>query len=72
MIAIWVDVKTIIPFLGTLNTRCRTIIRIHKGTIILTTAHMIARASEKKKKKRANTSMLSAQASQGGLPSRSP
>ena len=28
------------PFLGTLNIRCRTIIGIQKGTIILTTAHV--------------------------------
>ena len=28
------------PSLGTLNTRCRIIIGIQKGTIILTTAHI--------------------------------
>ena len=28
------------PFLGTLNIRCRMIIRIHKRTIILTTTHI--------------------------------
>ena len=28
------------PFLGLLNTRCRIILRTHKGTIILTTTHM--------------------------------
>ena len=28
------------PFLGTLNIRCRTIIGIQKGTIILTITHM--------------------------------
>ena len=28
------------PFLGTLHIRCRIIIEIHKGTIILTTTHM--------------------------------
>ena len=28
------------PFLGTLNIRCRIIIGIHKGTIILTTTHI--------------------------------
>ena len=28
------------PFLGTLNTRCRNIIRTQKGTLILTTTHM--------------------------------
>ena len=28
------------PFLGTLNIRCRIIIGIQKGTVILTTTHM--------------------------------
>ena len=28
------------PFLGTLNIRCRILLRTHKGTIILTTTHM--------------------------------
>ena len=28
------------PFLGTLNIRCRIIIGIPKGTIVLTTTHM--------------------------------
>ena len=28
------------PFLGTLNIRCRIIMGIQKGTIILTTTHM--------------------------------
>ena len=28
------------PFLGTLHTRCRSIIGIQKGTIILTTTHI--------------------------------
>ena len=28
------------PFLGTLNNRCRIIIRTQKGTIILTTTHI--------------------------------
>ena len=28
------------PCLGTLNTRCRTIVRTQKGTLILTTTHM--------------------------------
>ena len=28
------------PFWGTLNSRCRIIVGIHKGTIILTTIHM--------------------------------
>ena len=30
------------PFLGTLNIRCRIIIRTQKGTLILTTTHMDA------------------------------
>ena len=30
------------PFLGTLNIRCRIIIGIQKGIIILTTTHMVA------------------------------
>ena len=29
------------PFLGTLNIRCRIIIGIQKGTVILTTAQML-------------------------------
>ena len=29
------------PFLGTLNTRCRIILRTKKGTLILTTTHVI-------------------------------
>ena len=29
------------PFLGTLNNRCRIIIGTQKGTIILTTTHMM-------------------------------
>ena len=28
------------PFLGTLNIRCRIIVGVRKGTIILTTTHM--------------------------------
>ena len=28
------------PFVGTLNIRCRIIVGIQKGTIILTTTHM--------------------------------
>ena len=28
------------PLFGTLNIRCRSIIGIHKGTIVLTTTHM--------------------------------
>ena len=34
------------PFLGTLNIRCRIIIGIQKGTIILTTTHMEKTRSE--------------------------
>ena len=37
---IGVVVKIVVPFLGTLNIRCRIIIGIQKGTIILTTAHV--------------------------------
>ena len=29
------------PFLGTLNIRCRTIIGTQKGTLILTTPHIV-------------------------------
>ena len=29
------------PFLGTLNIRCRIIIGMQKGTIILTTTHIL-------------------------------
>ena len=32
------------PFLGTLNIRCRIIIRTQKGTIILTTTHICMRS----------------------------
>ena len=38
---IWVVVKIMVPFVGTLNSRCRIIIGIRKGTIILTTTHVI-------------------------------
>ena len=31
----WMVVKMMIPFLGTLNIRCRIMIRSQKGTIIL-------------------------------------
>ena len=34
------------PFLGTLNNRCRIIIGVQKGTIILTTTHIHARCDE--------------------------
>ena len=37
---IWVVVKMMVPFWGTLNIRCRVIIGIQKETIILTTTHM--------------------------------
>ena len=37
---IWAVVKIIGPFLGILVIRCRIIIVIQKGTIILTTTHM--------------------------------
>ena len=36
----WGDVKMMVPFLGTLNIRCRIIIGIQEGTIILTTTHI--------------------------------
>ena len=39
-IYIWVVVKIMVPFLGTLNIRCRIIIGTPKGTIILTTIHI--------------------------------
>ena len=32
------------PFLGTLNIRCRIIIGTQKGTIILTTTHVVFRS----------------------------
>ena len=34
------------PFLGTLNNKCRIIIRTQKGTIVLTTTHMDLPRSE--------------------------
>ena len=37
---IWVVVKIMVPFLGTLTNRCRIIIGTQKGAIILTTAHI--------------------------------
>ena len=40
---IWVVVNIRVPFLGTLNNRCRIIIRTQKETPILTTTHMILR-----------------------------
>ena len=36
----WVVVKIKVPFLGTLNDRCRIIIGAQRGTIILTTTHV--------------------------------
>ena len=36
----WVVVKTIIPFWGPLDTRCRVMLRTQKGTSILTTTHI--------------------------------
>ena len=38
--SIWVVVKVMVPFWGILNLRCRIIIGIQKGTIILTTTHI--------------------------------
>ena len=38
---IWTVVKIMDPFWGTLNIRCRMIIGIQTGTIILTTTHMV-------------------------------
>ena len=37
------------PFLGFLNIRCRIIIRIQKGTIILTTTHVQGEKSLERK-----------------------
>ena len=37
---IWVVVKIYRPCLGTLNIRCRIIIGVQKGAVILTTTHM--------------------------------
>ena len=42
-VVIWVVVKIMVPFwVRTLNTRCRIIIGVQKGTIILTTTHIKA------------------------------
>ena len=38
--SIWVVVKIMVPFGGTLNIRCRIIIGTQNGTIILTTTHL--------------------------------
>ena len=37
---IWVTVKIVFRFLGSLNTRRRIVLKTEKGTIILTTTHM--------------------------------
>ena len=37
----WVVVKVKVPFLGTLNNKCRAIFGTQKRTIILTTTHVI-------------------------------
>ena len=37
---IWVVVKMMVPFLGTLNIRCRIVIGVQKRTKILATTHM--------------------------------
>ena len=39
---IWVVVKIMVPFWGTLNNRCRIILGTQKGTIILTTTYIHA------------------------------
>ena len=39
----WVVVKMKVPFLGTLNNRCRIIMGTQKGTTILTTTHVVLR-----------------------------
>ena len=33
------------PFLGPLNTRCRIMIRTQKGTMVLTTAHILVESN---------------------------
>ena len=40
-VLIWVFLKIMVPFLGPLNTRRPIIPRTQKGTIILTTTHMV-------------------------------
>ena len=47
----WVVVKTMGRCLGTLNIRCRIILRTQKGTIILTTTHVEDPESGKRLKK---------------------
>ena len=39
-------VKIMVPFLGALNIRCRIIIGIQKGPIILTTTHVLVTNSQ--------------------------
>ena len=41
----WVVIKIMVPFLGTQNIRCRIILGIRKGTVILTTTQVNAGAS---------------------------
>ena len=36
----WVVVKIMVPFLDTLNNRCRIILRTQKGTLILRATHV--------------------------------
>ena len=40
------------PFLGALNIRCRIIMGIHKGTIILTATHLIVARNQEMKAQR--------------------
>ena len=40
------------PFLGTLNIRCRIIMGIQKGTIILTTSHMFIERERERERER--------------------
>ena len=43
----WVVVKTMVPLVvGSLNIECRIILRNQKGTIILTTTHVLGPSSE--------------------------
>ena len=51
------------PFLGTLNIRCRIIIRTQKGTIILTTTHVHIASFQSK----LASGEVRAKARQGGL-----
>ena len=38
---IWMVVKIVVPFEGTMNIRCRNILGIQKGTLVLTTTHRV-------------------------------